>query len=141
MSKILLASASVLVALLPAHADYIPKFNTFQDYSLSCESMASDRRHVTLDVLPGAGVVKLHNWEGKEFEFGITRTSVVPRLGRNQFGNEVYVPVVMFVFFKDNVGQERMIMGVDKPRVTNVYVPGPSNTQSWGYSCVPSYKD
>jgi hypothetical protein len=146
MKKVFLASVAALSVLSAstAHAINTPDFRTFSNYALECESMAQNRLHLQLEIVPSEMTVKLHNSKGETFTFPITNATVSLTNTRNAFNHDVVVPYVAFVAFRDNGGKERMVMHRTASFLAGrympediVYIPGPANKEHWGYSCIP----
>jgi hypothetical protein len=83
----------VFMALRPARAGELPRFETFPNYALTCEQpYVGDR--ITIQVMPSAWTVKAQSDKGGTSTYRIARAHINVRQAINRHGNPVIEPYV-----------------------------------------------
>jgi hypothetical protein len=131
MCAVLFTGASANAATNSIYAN----FHMLENFTLVCESILADRKHIVFIVKPSEMEIELHNEKGEAFNFPITRAQAVWNYVHNLFGNPTKVPEMQFIDFNDNGGKRRTILFIDRGMNTR-YIPAPENGEQWGYSCI-----
>lgn len=131
MKKLVLAG--MLTCASYAHAQTIPSFQSFSDYSMVCESRtAAHQLRVWFDVKPSQMKIHMTDQKGESWDFPIVGTPMVSlHPVRNEFGHPSMEPYPVQFQFQVSDGKLRAItwtsMGV-------LYTP--VTESGWLYDCV-----
>jgi hypothetical protein len=137
----------VFMALRPAKAanegaPIDPK--TLSNFRLACERMYGDGKgmqghihyeHAWLEILPSQNLVKRYNEKGEAVDLPVTKWMPSITSARNEFGHDVVISYVPWVWFTEN-GGTNVVRWTSRPGISYVYAGKNGDGQSWAYDCI-----